>query len=79
MQQSFRWSPNSKDITLMAAGYRPKAVFTVAWGNAPGLDNLDASLAEGHIQAGYAVVMNMAFGQSPHLGPALLGFHPRLR
>ena len=41
----------------------PKAIHTVAWGNAPGPECPRACLAEGHIQFAVRSGVNMAFGQ----------------
>jgi hypothetical protein len=41
----------------------PKAIFTVAWGLAPGIRTVTNRLAEGHIHGERQGVVNMAFGQ----------------
>jgi hypothetical protein len=41
----------------------PKAIFTVAWGIAPGIRTVTNRLAEGHIHGERQGAVNMAFGQ----------------
>ena len=52
------------------------AVFIVAWGNAQEWVTKGTSLAEGHIHAGCAVEVNMAFGQKHALSSRSPGASP---
>jgi len=57
----------------------PKAIFTVAWGNAPGTGANIRCLAEGHIHRRISDNVSMAFGQKKPNDTVALGRCPRLR
>jgi hypothetical protein len=55
----------------------PKAIFTVAWGIAPGIRTVTNRLAEGHIHRERQGAVNMAFGQENALFSRVPGALPQ--
>jgi len=55
----------------------PKAIFNVAWGNAPGRNADSRFLAEGHLHPGGRNTVKMAFGQKGPNDNAVLGRLPQ--